>query len=263
MGQGHRIIEENLRVAMSCFARSTAEGEAIDLPGVRLVFTGVREGVFNAVMLTEPVAFLSDLRRRLERARDYFLRRRFPWSMWLCEDMLDPGLVRLLPALMAEYDLSFSSRPPGMIAEQLAEPERKLPTLEFRPIGDTTTRIDFCHLMAIAFEGPFAATLDAYNAAEFWHGDFKGFLGYAPDGRAITSACTVQSETSTGIYAVATVVSERRRGYGEAVMRHALAANGASAPVVLQSSAKGLSLYQQMGFQRETDFVIYVSPPDK
>ena len=224
MGLGYRIIDENLRVAMGCFARSTPQGEQLELPGVRLVFTGMREGIFNSVMLTERVPFLSDLRRRLERARDYFLRRGCAWSMWICEDLLEPELLRFLPALMAEYDLVFSSRPPGMWIPSLSAPGRALPSLDFRPIGDATTRIDFCHLMAIAFEGPFAATLDAYNDAGFWGGDFKGFIGYAPDGRAITSACTVKSEASTGLYAVATVVSERRKGYGEAVMRHALAA---------------------------------------
>lgn len=258
---GYRFVEENLRTAMSCFAASKPEGEALDLPGLRLVFTGIPYAVFNAVMLTDHVDTLTDLRRRLDRAKDYFLRRRAPWSLWLCEDMVDPHVRSFAPALMAEYALEFSSHPPGMLAAPIQPPQRALPRLDYRAIDGTASRVDFCHVMAMAYEGPFATLMDAYNSDSFWQAGFRGVIGYR-DGRAITTACTVESETSIGLYAVATVPGEQRRGYGEAVMRHALEnaqRESTLKHVVLQSTPKGVSIYQRMGFAHVADFTIYVS----
>ena len=246
---------------MSCFAASKPEGEAIDIPGLRLVFTGVPYAVFNAVMLTDAAVTLTDLRRRLDRAKDYFARRQAPWSLWLCEDMLDPHVRMLAPALMAEYALEFSARPPGMLAQTLRPPQRPRPALEYRSIDGAAARVDFCHVMAMAFEGPFASLMEAYNSEAFWQAGFQGVIGYR-DGRAVTTACTVASETAIGLYAVATVPGEQRRGYGEAVMRHAVERaqeQSERGRIVLQSTPKGVSIYERMGFEHVADFTIYVA----
>ena len=258
---GYRFVEENLRTAMSCFAASKPEGEAIDVPGLRLVFTGVPYAVFNAVMLTDAVVTLTDLRRRLDRAQAYFARRSFPWSLWLCEDMLDPHVRSLAPALMAEYALEFSAHPPGMLADALRAPVRRMPALDYRTIEGSAARVDFCHVMAMAFEGPFASLMDAYNSDRFWQAGFRGVIGFH-QGRAVTTACTVTSERAIGLYAVATLPAEQRKGYGEAIMREAVARAQAATGlerIVLQSTPAGRSIYHQMGFAEVADFTIYVS----
>ena len=45
------------------------------------------------------------------------------------------------------------------------------------PLG-ATARLDFCHVMSVAFEGPFAVLLEAYQDAAFWDADFAGWIGY-------------------------------------------------------------------------------------
>lgn len=254
----HAIVEENLRAAMSCFARSRPEGEMIDLPGLRLVYSAIGQAVFNAALLTENVDTVSELRRRLERARDFFGRRSQPWSLWLCEEWLTDREVQYAAAsLFADAGLAFSSNPPGMIATRLASPRRVVPALEFRRIHDPSTRIDFCHVMSMAFEGPFATLMEAYNGIDFWEGEFTGWIGYR-DGRAVTTACTVTTPASVGLYAVSTSPHEQRKGYAEAVMRHALS-HHPEQPVVLQSSPAGLSLYKQLGFEIVSNITIWVS----
>ena len=231
----------------------------MDLPGLRLVYSSIGQAVFNAAMLTEAVQTGAELRRRLERARDYFARRNQAWSLWLSEEWLADAEVRHeADRIFGECGLTFSSNPPGMLAARLAAPRRAVPRLEFRRIGDPLTRIDFCHVMSMAFEGPFATLLEAYNRNEFWEGAFEGWVGYH-EGRAVTSACTVATPEAVGLYAVATSPHEQRKGYGEAVMRQAVAHYGDERPVVLQSSPAGLSLYQQMGFEIVSNFSIWVS----
>lgn len=246
-----------MRAAMSCFARSKSEGEAIDLPGLRLVYSGVGQAVFNAALLTEPIETVGDIRRRLERARDYFDRREQPWSLWLSEEWLTDDVRHAARAVIGDVGLYFSSNPPGMLAEKLATPRRSAPKLDFRKIGDASTRIDFCHVMSMAFEGPFPMLMDAYNSDSFWAGEFQGWLGYH-EGRAVTSACTVPTESAIGLYAVSTSPGEQRKGYAEAVMRHAIAQHEPK-PLALQSSPAGISLYKQLGFEIVSNITIWVS----
>jgi ribosomal protein S18 acetylase RimI-like enzyme len=88
--------------------------------------------------------------------------------------------------------------------------------------------------------------------------DLCYFLGYAPDGSvaaagegclsdAVQWAPTVRT---LGLYGISTRKAWRRRGYGRAICRTLLEAGMAQGArlAVLQASADGLKLYEQLGF---------------
>ncbi|MBM3774518.1 MAG: GNAT family N-acetyltransferase, partial [Acidobacteria bacterium] len=65
-----------------------------------------------------------------------------------------------------------------------------------------------------------------------------------------------------GVYNVATIPGQQRRGYGECVMRRALEAARAEHGVarsILQSTPQGLRLYQRMGYRTVTKVSVYSS----
>jgi len=65
-----------------------------------------------------------------------------------------------------------------------------------------------------------------------------------------------------GVYNVATVPDQQRRGFGEAVMRHAVAEaqrEHGIARSILQSTPAGLHLYQRMGYRVVTRVSVYAS----
>lgn len=258
----YRIVERNLRAAMACFSRSKSHGETVELPGLQLVYSGIPHAVFNAAMLTEPVLAISDLRRRLDRAQDFYRRRQQGWSLWLCEAWIEPALRAAAVNVMQEdFHLQFSSNPPGMLAQELRPLQRTLPALEIRPILQATERMDFCHVMSVAFEGPFPVLLDAYQEERFWNADFAGWIGYR-NGQAIASACTVTDAAAVGVYAVATVPTEQGKGYGEAMVRHAVTTaqeHFGTKPTVLQTSLHGMPLYRRLGYKTVADFTIYIA----
>ena len=146
------------------------------------------------------------------------------------------------------------------------DPPRRRRRAPSSPVGARqilagTTRLDFCHVMSMAFEGPFPVLLDAYQEESFWNADFIGWIGYR-DGQAIATACTVTDGDAVGVYAVATVPSEQGKGCGEAMVRHAVQAAqerfGVEA-TVLQTSVQGMPLYRRLGYQTVADFTIYVA----
>src|SRR5262249_54348071 len=99
-----------------------------------------------------------------------------------------------------------------------------------------------------------------YGRPALWDGPFTGWVGYSA-GEPVTTACTVVGGGAIGIYAVGTLPGQQRKGYGEAIVRHAIysvQAAGKISRLVLQSSGAGHALYARMGFRDATRFSAYV-----
>ncbi len=257
----HGPIEANLRAAMAAFGNSRPGGEAVSLGGIQVVFAGVDLSVFNSALLEDPVRDSADFETRLSRAAQWFRARGAPWSFWICEQLLPDAVRWQVGGILQRYGLRFLTMNPGMYAEALRAPRHLPPELEFRPVGDPATRTAFCHLMSVAFEGPFQTLLQVYDTAAFWQAAFRGWIGYSK-GQAVCTAATVTAAGVVGVYAVATLPNFRRRGYGEHVTRHALrkaAEESGLIRSVLQSTAAGLSMYEQMGYRRVTNFQVFSS----
>lgn len=87
---------------------------------------------------------------------------------------------------------------------------------------------------------------------------FHFVLGYAPDGQLVAAGEGCLSDAvpwaptvrTLGLYGISTRAAHRRRGYGRAICRALLEAGMAHGAdlAVLQASADGLRLYEQLGF---------------
>jgi GNAT superfamily N-acetyltransferase len=146
-----------------------------------------------------------------------------------------------------------------MVADRLLPPRRTLPSLEFRRVSDAATRVDFDHIMSVAFGIPLATAREIYEKEETWRGDMVGWIGYA-EGLAISTAATVTTADVVGLYAVGTLPGWQGKGFGEAVVRHALGQACAQSGIettVLQSSEAGFRLYQRMGYRTITQYAVF------
>lgn len=247
---------------MRQFSFSTDGGEVREMPGVTLVSSGVDYSVFNSAMLSSPCPGPEgDLDRRAAAAAVHFTMRRLGWSFWLCEEMLEPAARRRAEGVLARHGLRRMAEAPGMLAESLAPPARPLPALDCLRVGNERTRLDFCHVISIGFHLPYAVAWSIYGGARIWESGYQGWVGYR-DGQPVSTAATLATAGVIGLYSVATLPEHRRRGYGEAVARHALAAgrpDGGADRFVLQSTPAGHALYERMGYRRLANFVIYIS----
>jgi GNAT superfamily N-acetyltransferase len=129
---------------------------------------------------------------------------------------------------------------------------------DFRAIGST------CFHVPIAWFG------EVFDEEVIGRGTFACWVGYQ-NGVAVATAATVASRNavnettrtgSTGIYNVATAPEYRRRGYGEAITRHAIDAalrEGDPGRLVLQSTSLGQRVYLRMGFEAIARVLVYSS----
>jgi ribosomal protein S18 acetylase RimI-like enzyme len=147
-----------------------------------------------------------------------------------------------------------------MIAECLAPPRRRLPVLEVRRVGPGSVRDDFCAIGSVCFGVPLPWFREVFAGTGLWD-EFAAYVGYV-DGEPVATAATVFGSGVVGVYNVGTLPQHQRRGYGEAVMRHALdeaSLRHGTTRTILQSSRQGYALYRQMGYRDMTRVTVYSS----
>jgi ribosomal protein S18 acetylase RimI-like enzyme len=84
------------------------------------------------------------------------------------------------------------------------------------------------------------------------------YVGYA-DGLRVTSGLGWRSGRVIGVYAISTVPSARRRGYGEAMTARVVADGFAAGcdVAVLQASETGRPIYERLGFRVDVAYIAY------
>jgi GNAT superfamily N-acetyltransferase len=256
-------LADNLRQSFRVLATSRRRGSVHELPGVSIASLGVSFQMFNSAFLSQPVESAIELERRLAAASEYFQDRRMRWSFWICEDWLAIPVRRKLSRACENVGLRLSSDMPGLAAEFVRPPLRKLPPLDVRLVQSKETLDDFRSIGSTSFHVPHAWFSEVFDLGVAQRQEFICWVGYV-NGAPVATAATVTSHGVIGVYNVATSPDYRQRGYAEAITRYAidaaLRATDAES-VVLQSTSQGLSLYEHMGFQIVSRILVYNSVP--
>jgi GNAT superfamily N-acetyltransferase len=257
--RGFEAMEANLRATLGVFSLARPDGETRSEPGLALIASGVDYSMFNAALLTEPVATQADFGKCLARAETYFSGKRLPWSLWLCTDWLKAKAIASAERECAAAGMHFVTDLPGMAAEALQPPSRTLPKLEWRKVSDRETREDFTRIMCYAFGVPYSVARQIYECEGTWRGGLTGYIGYR-DAVAVTTSAVLAEAGVAGLYAVGTLPAHQRQGYAEAMLRIALEdcsrGTGVEA-TVLQSSIAGHRLYRRLGYREVTRYWVF------
>lgn len=257
-----QIVDANLRTAMRFFGDATGAGETRPMNGALAIYSGLDYGVFNIALLEgHPPDGIEGFNGRLAQCASYFAPRTMRWSFWLCEDSLDAATRRRARAVLMDRDLRPISQAPGMLAEALAPPVRPLPKIECLPVADRATRQAFGALTAVSFDIPVGIAKTVYEPERAWFGDYRGFVGLV-GGKAVGIVAIVATADALGVYSLSTLPECRRLGYGEALLRAAVAVEQQRTGirrVVLQSTDAGYSLYRRLGFNEVAKFSVYLT----
>jgi ribosomal protein S18 acetylase RimI-like enzyme len=258
-------IDENLRTAMRFFGEATDAGDVTSLPGSLVIYCGLNYGVFNIALLDGPVDRTTSrndtLESRLQAIAEYFKQKTDRWSFWLCEDLLDDAELRRAERAFQRLGLRAISYPPGMITDKLLPPVKPLPEIELRPVLDDATRQAFGDLTASCFDIPPGIAQRVYVPERAWRGAYQGYVAYV-QGQPVSMVASVLTGKDLGIYSLGTHPAFRRRRYGEAAMRGAIAEVARKYEIhryLLQSTEVGHPLYRRMGFRDAARFTVYLT----
>ena len=254
------MVADNLRESFRVLAACRQGGEVRELRGVSIASANVTFQMFNAAFLSAPVESEAELAQRILLASLHFGKRELPWAYWVCEDWIESRTRRRSRKLFDKYGLRHSVDLPGMIAERLLPPERRLPRLDIRRVNNGPTREAFCSIGSICFNVPLSWFSEVFHDGAVWN-RFSGYVGYL-GGEPVSTAAVVIADGVAGVYNVATIPPHQRRGYGELVMRHALEEMRREHGVertILQSTPAGYRLYERMGYRPVTTVAVYSS----
>jgi len=253
-------VAANLRESFRVIAASRGPGELREFPGVSIASAGVTFQMFNAAFLSTPVATEVELAQRILLPSLHFNARGLEWAYWVCEDFLQTRPRRRSRQIFERHGLRHSVDLPGMVAERIYPPVKRLPRVEVKRVADEATRQAFCAIGSVCFHVPIAWFCEVFDSASVW-GSFAAYVGYV-DHEPVSTAAIVNGGGVAGVYNVATLPGHQRRGYGEAVMREAIAGarqTPGGAPVILQSTPAGFRLYERMGFRTVTTVAVYAT----
>jgi ribosomal protein S18 acetylase RimI-like enzyme len=253
------VVEANLREAMRAYSVVTPAGEAREYPGVTISSSGLDFSVFNSLMLTAPIESEVELERRLTAGGVHFAARDLGWTAWLCDELIAPAVLKRIGTLLGRYNMNVIAEPPGMYADRIRAAERRGAPIDCRPVGDKKTRFDFADVASVVFLLPFRIAQAVYAGEQYWGSGMRGYVGYF-DNKPVSVVTTVLASRAIGVYSLGTLPQHQRCGYGETLLRFALADTVRATGVertVLQSTQSGLRLYQKMGYKTVTRFRIY------
>ncbi len=256
-------LADNLRESFRALAEGKPRGAVVELPGVSIASLGVTFQMFNAAFPSQFIESQGELIQRLSVAAEYFSTNQLRWAFWICEDWLAYAVRKRLSRTCEDFGLRLSSEMPGLAANAICPPARKIPPLDVRPVRTAEALEDFRALGSTCFHVPpewFAEVFDSGISAQE---RFICRVGYA-SGVPVATVATIASHGAIGVYNVATAPEYRQRGYAEAITRYAIDAalrEAEAEKVVLQSTSQGFGLYARMGFETITRILVYNSTP--
>lgn len=253
-------MADNLRESFRVIAASREGGEIRELHGVSVASAGVTFQMFNAAFLSGPVAKDAELSQRILLPAMHFNTRRQEWAYWVCEDWMNPRTRRRSRRAFENCGLRHSVDLPGMVAEDIRPAVRPPSAIDVRRVCSGPTRDAFCAIGSVCFHVPLAWFQEVFDSPAVWE-HFAGYVGYA-DQEPVSTTAIVVGGGALGVYNVATLPGWQRRGFGETVMRSALAdarRRLGIQRVILQSTPAGLRLYERMGFRRVTTVAVYAT----
>jgi ribosomal protein S18 acetylase RimI-like enzyme len=251
-------VADNLRESFRVIAASRRAGELRELRGVSIASSGVTFQMFNAAFLSGKVSSEAELTQRIMVPMVHFNARGLEWAFWVCEDLMPARTRRRSRATFEKHGLRHSTDLPGMVAEELRPPVRPLPPIDVRRVTPGPTCDAFCAIGSLCFHVPLAWFREVFDNDCVWE-RFASYVGYV-DGEPVSTTAIVIGGGGVGVYNVATLPGHQRRGYGEALMRQAVAdaqRQHGLTRTILQSTPAGLKLYERMGFKAVTKVSVY------
>ena len=212
------------------------------------IFSGLPIPFFNAAVVTARDLSGDALRAHGRDACAWAASQAVPWMFVVTHDALAPGVdaVSVLDACGLAPMMPLT----GMRAERIASRPVAADGLQIEVPGDAAGLQSIIDVNSAAYGVPLDDSKPLLGNPLFW-ADHVPALGRV-DGTAVASAAVMMVAGCRYVLLVATMPDRQRRGYAEAVMRHALdvaAATHGESPTTLHATDAGRPIYARMGYE--------------
>ena len=145
----------------------------------------------------------------------------------------------------------------GMAGDILPMARPEHPSIRFKRILDDATIQDSAQIKCVSYDVPVDTSRSLLKEHALWHKHAYGFVAYEGD-EPVSTATAIINENCLFLFLVATMPEARRKGYGEAVVRHALQTAHEATGIrrtVLHATEAGYPLYSRLGYHATAKFM--------
>ena len=252
-----KAIEANMGLHLTYFPKYVSTSEIINQSDVTAVLAPIKDDTFNYVFSAR--FSKNNAKKRVIDTITLYADRNLPFSWWV-----GPSDAPIeLETFLLESDLQLKEENIGMsydmvdLSSKISEPK-----IIFEHVLNSEQLEEFTHVL-----GTVGVSKDTYSIFYskippllYQNGaNVEIYLGKV-NGRGVVTGIVLFYANAAGIYFVATNPSERKKGYGTAMMQRLMsrAKERGYHLVVLQASKDGKELYERLGFKESSIFKEYV-----
>jgi GNAT superfamily N-acetyltransferase len=248
------VVKDPVDLSISHFIdawRTLCEGaagyaeEGVD--GVHYVFSGLPIAFFNVALVTGRNVSATALSASGRQACEWASKQGVPWLFVITQESVvagtDAGVALDACGLVPLMPLT------GMLAPDVAPPSHVPPELQLLRPQDDDACATLLDVNGLAYGMDLEAGKAIIGTQSFWSGHFPA-LGLA-EGAPACAAAVFMVDGYRYVALVATDPARQRRGYGDAVMRHALELSArvhGRRPTTLHATEAGRPIYERMGY---------------
>src|SRR5260221_13337093 len=228
-----------------------------DRPGLAITWPDTPFPFYNALFLTESLTDARVMQARLHQSEAYMRTRSIGGLFVVCLKILNETAKESWPKILAQKNFAAAIPMTGMAGDILPLEASGHEALRFKRILNDRTIQDFGHLNCVAYDLPVGTSRCLVTEHTLWREHAYGFVAYDGD-KPVSTATAIINEDCLFLFLVATAPEERQKGYGEAVVRHALptayVATGTRL-TVLHATDAGYPLYLRHGYHPTVKFM--------
>jgi ribosomal protein S18 acetylase RimI-like enzyme len=230
-----------------------------DKPGLSISWADSPFPFWNAVFLTESFVNAAQLKNRLREAAVYARQKRQAGLIYVCEEYLTSSAKAALPSALGEAKLELSLPVHGMAGNILPLTARSHPTLQMRRVTDEAQLMVYADINCEGYGLLPDWGRIGLRGTRLWTERAYSYLGYEGD-HPVCAASAIAHDGNLYLALVATRPHAQRKGYGEAVVRHALqSAHDCTGltRTVLHASDAGRPVYRRVGYHKTASILAY------
>jgi GNAT superfamily N-acetyltransferase len=260
MQQAKTELEESLHQFVTTWkllARPFPQADLFDKSGLAISWPGTHFPFYNIVFLTEELKDEYVFRGRVREAATYLSASHASGLFLVCLDRLSGTAEASFSSVMAQEKLVPTIPMTGMAGDILPLAGTPHLDLRFVRISNRNTIRIFAEINCAAYGLPAGTALSLVNEHTLWNRHAYGFLAYVGD-EPVATATAIVNEGCIFLFLVATMPGAQRKGYGDAVVRHALnmayEATGIKRSV-LHATEAGYPVYLRLGYHPTGKFM--------
>lgn len=213
---------------------------------------------WNAIFLNEPITDADVLQSRLRRAAGYMREKRHAGLIWIFEEYLAGSAKERLVEIVEQEKLELALPAIGMAGDIFPLQAPAHPVLRVKRVKNVAMIEEFAEINCEAYGFPVGAGRSALDP-RLWIEESYSYLGFEND-RAVCAASVIVNEGCLFLALVATRPEARKKGYAEAIVRHALQqahkATGLTR-TILHATEAGHPVYKRVGYHDTARILAY------